>query len=316
MDSLKQNKFLTSFLAVVVLGVLGLGYLLFNSLKNHRAAAEAYDAEQSAVAALQGKPLFPNAENLKKREDDVQNFAASVDELQQGLRAGQPELDANASSDQFQSTLTETLNAIKAQAELTKLNSRAGSDFDLGFGKYLETLPPRQAVPDLLYQLKAIDAMVRTMLTVRVASIDDISRAELDVESVKSEAAADAKPAAGRGAAKKPAGGPPSALAEDLVLKRYPMEVRFTGSPRSVQEVLNVLAGSRDYFYAVRSLRVENEQKIGPPRGVAPQSSEESKTDSEVVLGGENVSIWLALDLIRFLDPAAAVAASKKTASN
>ena len=315
MDSLKKNKFLTSYLAFVVLGVLGLGYLLFSSLKANKAAAEAYDAEQSAVTALQNKPLFPNAANLKARQEQVEGFAATVTQLQQGLLAAQPKLDAEASSDKFQSTLTETLNAVKGQAEMTKLNSRAGAEFDLGFGKYLENLPPRQAVPDLLYQLGAVDAMVRTMLTDRVASIDDIRRTELDVESAKPEAAVETKPA-GRGGARKPAAGPAAALAEDLVLKRYPMEVRFTGSPRSVQDVLNHLAASKDYFYAVRSLRVENERKAGPPKGVAPQSSsEESQSDSEVVLGGEKVSVWLALDLIRFLDPSVAAADTKKTAA-
>jgi hypothetical protein len=314
MDSLQKNKFLTSYLAVVVLGVLGLGYLLFSSLKANKAAAEAYDAEKSAVSALQNKPLYPNAANLKARLDQVEGFASTVTQLQQGLLAAQPKLDAEASSDKFQSSLTEILNNVKAQAELTKLNSRAGGEFDLGFGKYLENLPPRLAVPDLLYQLGAVDAMVRTMLTDRVASIDDVSRSELDVES-SAPASASQAPAAGRGAAKKPAAGPPPALAENLVLKRYPMEIRFTGSPRSVQDVLNHLAASKDYFYAVRSLRVENERKAGPPKGIAAESSEESKKDSDVVLGGEKVSVWLAIDLIRFLDPVVATADTKKTAA-
>jgi hypothetical protein len=312
MDSLKKNKFLSTYLAVVVVGVLAFGFLLFRSFQANKAAAEAFDAEQSAVTALQSKPLFPNAANLQARQAQVTEFAGAVNKLQQSLVASQPALDTEASSDKFQSTLTETLNAIKGQAELTKLNSRAGAEFDLGFGKYLANLPPRQAVPDLLFQLGAVDALVRTMLTDRVTSIDDISRAELEIESAKPDAPA---PAGGRPAAKKPAAGPASALPEDVVLKRYPMQVRFTGSPRSVQDVLNHLAASRDYFYAVRSLRVENERKQGPPKGVAPESSEESKKDSEIVLGGEQVSVWLALDLIRFLDPAAATTESK-TAAN
>lgn len=312
MDSLKKNKFLTTYLGVVVVGVLGLGYLLFSSIKAHQAADQAYATEKSAVASLKSKPLYPNAANLQARRAQVEAFAASVTQLQQGLLAAQPAIEIDATSDKFQTTLTETLNAIKSQAELTKLNSRAGGDFDLGMGKYLDNLPPRQAVPDLIYQLGALDALVRTMLTDRVSSIDDISRAELDVEDTKADAPADAKPAAGRAAAKKPVAASGAALAEDLVLKRYPMEVRFTGSPRSVQDVLNHLAASKDYFYAVRNLWVENERKIGPPKGsVERNESEESKKDSDVVLGGEKISVWLALDLIRFLDPTVAAADTK-----
>ncbi|MFN0128760.1 MAG: Amuc_1100 family pilus-like protein [Verrucomicrobiales bacterium] len=316
MDSLKQNKFLSTYLAVVVLGALGLGFLLYSSLKANKAAAEAHQSERNAVTALQQKPLFPSQENLKKRQEQVQGLGASVNELQLALRAAQPALDTEASSDKFQSALTDTLSALKNQAELTKLNSRAGPDFDLGFGKYLANLPPRQAVPDLLFQLGALDAIVRTMLTDRVASIDDIVRSELDVESARPDAAADAKTPAGRAAAKKPAAaGPAPALAEELVLKRYPMQVRFTGSPRSVQEVLNHLAASKDYFYAIRSLRIENERKAGPPKGTLGETSEESKKDSDVVLGGEKVSVWLAVDLIRFLEPTAAATSEAKTAS-
>jgi len=314
MDSLKKNKFLSTYLAVVGVGVLGLGYLLFSSFKANKAAAQAYDEEKSAVAALQAKPLFPNAANLQARKAQVEGFASTVTELQKGLLAAQPPLDSEAPSDKFQTTLTETLNAIKLQAELTKLNSRAGSEFDLGFGKYLANLPPRQAVPDLLYQLGGIDAMVRTMLTDRVSSIDDIARAELDVEDAKADAP-EAKPAGGRAAAKRPAAsGASSVLPEDLVLKRYPMEVRFTGSPRSIQDVLNHLAASKDYFYAVRSLRVENERKAGPVKGGVAEITEESKKDSDIVLGGEKISVWLAVDLIRFLDPTVALADAKPTA--
>jgi|GEM_PF-2551838 len=314
MDSLKKNSFLTTFLAVLAIGTLGLGYLLFSSFKAHQAASAAFDDEKDAVATLQAKPLTPNKVNLEARKAQVEQFAATVTQLQQGLLAAQPPLDSEAPSDKFQTTLTETLNAIKVQAELTKLSSRAGSDFDLGFGKYLANLPPKQAVPDLLYQLGAVDAMVRTMLTDRVSSIDDINRAELDVETGKADAS-DAKPAAGRGAAKKP-GSSTGVLAEDLVLKRYPMEIRFTGSPRSIQDVLNHLAASKDYFYAVRSLRIENERKEGPPKGVAAtsDSSEESKKDSVIVLGGEKVAVWLAVDLIRFLPPTVASADGKADA--
>jgi hypothetical protein len=312
MDSLKKNKFLSTYLGVVVVCALGLGYLLFSSMQAHKAAGQAYDTEKKAVAALKSKPLYPNAANLQQRRTEVETFAATVTKLQQGLLAAQPAIDSEAPSDKFQSTLTETLNAIKGQAELTKLNSRAGSEFDLGFGKYLENLPPRQAVPDLLYQLGGVNALVRTMLTDRVSSIDDIARAELDVEETKAATPADAKAPAGRGAAKKPSSGPTAALAEDLVLKRYPMEVRFTGSPRSVQDVLNHLAASKDYFYAVRSMRIENERKVGPVKGSVDKSeSEESKKDSEIVLGGEKISVWLALDLVRFLDPTVAAAETK-----
>lgn len=311
MDSLKKNTFLTTYLAVLGVGVVGLGYLLYSSSNANKAAATAYDDQQQALATLQERPLTPNEKNLTSRRAQVDAFAATVSNLQKSLMASQPALEVAAQGDAFQSKLTETLNAVKIQAELTKLNSRAGGGFDLGFGKYLDKLPSTKAVPDLLYQLGGINAMVGTLLTDRVATIDDITRTELDVESSKADDTA-AKPAAGRAAAKKPSAAL-KALDEQLVLKRYPMEVRFSGSPRSVQDVLNHLAASKDYFFAIRSLRVENERKDGPPKGQAPavDSSEKIKKDSDIVLGGEKIMVWIAVDLIRFLDPTVAAADTK-----
>ena len=311
MDSLKKNKFLTSYLAVLVVGGLGLGYMLFSSYKSRQTAEADFEEAKQAVATLQGKPLFPNAENLKARAEQVEAFAATVSDLQKRLVAEQPALEENAQSDKFQSTLTQTLNDLKAQAELTKLGSRSGADFDLGFGQYLGKLPSSQAVPDLLFQLGGLKALVVTMLTDRVASIDDIRRGTLDVEVAQADDAA-AKPAGGRAAAgAKKSPGSPSVLDESLVLKRYPMEIRFSGSPRSVQDVLNHLAERKDYFFAIRSLRIENERKQGPVKGALAQSSEQTKKDSEIVLGGESISIWLSVDLIRFLDPVVATAEAK-----
>jgi hypothetical protein len=102
-------------------------------------------------------------------------------------------------------------------------------------------------------------------------------------------------------------------LPEDTVLKRYPFTIKFTGSPRSIEDVMNHLATAKEQFHAVREIRVENEKKEGPQKGATTAASNEAvakKKDSTVVLGGEKVTAWMAVDLLRFLPPGTAPAKS------
>lgn len=308
MDALKKNKFLATYVAILAVGLLVFGWLFYSSLGAHSAAKTSFEEEKEALSRLKSKALFPNETNLKARLAQVEEFTTSVDGLQQSLMAAQPPLATGTSSASFQTKLTQVESDLKAQAEYTKLGSGSSSgNFSLGFDEN----PPESAVPDLDFQLDALSTLVRTLITDRVSSIDAITRAKLDVENRAAEAPA---AASSRQAAQKPAG-PTVALAENEVFKRYPFTLRFTGSPRSIQDALNHLASSKDYFYAIRSLRLENEKKDGPDRGQVASSSDQNKKDSSVVLGGEKVTVWLSVDLIRFLDPKVAAAEVKKQAA-
>lgn len=310
MDALKKNKFLATYVAILVVGLLVFGWLFYSSLGAHSTAKTSFEEEKEALARLKSKPLFPNEANLKARLAQVDEFTTSVDALQQSLMAAQPPLATGTSSASFQTKLTQIESDLKAQAEYTKLGSGSSSgNFSLGFDEN----PPESAVPDLDFQLDALSTLVRTLITDRVSSIDAITRAKLDVES-RTTAEAPAA-ASSRQAAQKTAAGPAVALAENEVFKRYPFTMRFTGSPRSIQDALNHIASSKDYFYAVRSLRLENEKKDGPDRGQVAGSSDQNKKDSNVVLGGEKVTVWLSLDLLRFLDPKVAAAEGSKPAA-
>ncbi len=318
MESLKKNKFLSTFIGVVAGAALILGWLLFSSWRDQTAKAEVFAAEKTEVDRLESKPLFPNEENLKARKAQVDVYAVSVNELQKKLIASQPELDRSLRSDQFQSKLTDTLRDIKSLAEMTKLSEKGG-EFDLGLGKYRNSLPPDAAVADLDFQLTALASLVRTLLTDRVSAIENIERTELAVESgVKEEEPAEATRSGSR--ARRPAAtaaaGSASVLDEKTVLQRYPFGLRFTGTNKSVQDALNHLANSKDHFFAIRAIRVENEKKDGPDKSLRSTSTEGQKKDSTVVLGGEKVSAWVAIDLIRFLDPDDAEKAGAKTAAN
>jgi hypothetical protein len=304
MDALKKNKFLSTFLICVGAGVLLLGWLLYSSIRKHKAKASEFEETKAAVEKLQTSPAFPDEPNLKTRKAQVDEFAGEVSELQKTLLGLQKPLNTEMRSAEFQTKLKDTLDTLTNQAEITKLGS-PGNDLDLGMTKYKSENPAQQAVPELDFILEGLKAMVATMIVDRVATVDAITRPELAIESGKPNDPAAPAPGA------RPASGParaaaPALIDEATVLKRYPFTVRFSGTGRSVQDVLNHLASSPEFFYAVRNMRVENEKKDGPPRTVASvDASAEDKIDSQAVLGAEKVHVWMAVDLLRFVEPAA-----------
>jgi hypothetical protein len=311
MDALKKNKFLSAFLISVGVGVLVLGWLLYSSLRAHNAAAAEYESTKSSVQALRSRPVFPDDANFRTRQTQVNEYAGQVSELQNKLLGFQKPLNAEMKSAEFQGKLKDTIESLKSQAEVTKLGAQ-GAEFDLGMTRYRSDNPREQAVAELDFFLEGLKSMVGMMIVDRVATIDVITRPELPIEDVAAGTPAATpgatkpppRPTAGAGGAKA---GPAPLLAEDTVVKRYPFSIRFSGTNRSVQEVLNHLASAPDFFYAVRAIRVENEKKDGPVKSQTPiEGDEAKKKDSQVVLGGEKVAVWMAIDLLRFLEPAPA----------
>ena len=307
MDALKKNKFLSTYVIVVVVGVIVLGWLLYSSIQAHSTAAEQYQSTKTAVDGLRRRPAFPDDQNSRTRRAQVDEYAGQVNEVQKQLLGFQKPLNTELKSAEFQTKLKETIDALKSQAEVTKLGAQ-GTEFDLGMTRYRSDNPREQAVAELDFVLEALKSMVGTMIIDRVATIDVITRPELPIEDVKAAAGAAATPGAKAPApAARKATGPVPVLAEETVVKRYPFSIRFSGTGKSIQDVLNHLASAQDFFFAVRGIRIENEKKEGPIKSVAPiEADDAKKKDSQVVLGGEKVSVWMAIDLLRFLEPAPA----------
>ncbi len=302
---LKKNKFLSTYLIVLVVGLLALGYFYWTSLSAHTAAKTEFENAKSKVSTLEGRPVFPSQDNVEKRRAQVSDYAAKADELQKQLLTLQKPLETDLANDRFQTKLNESIRLLKQTAEATKLGSQ-NAEFDLGFGKYLNSLPPKEAVADLNFSLDGIQAAVNTMLTDRVTAIESIERGELAVESGKPAPAEEpTTPAAKKAAAKKGPAAPAPVIDESTVVQRYPFTVRFSGSAASVEAVLNHLASSKEQFWSVRQVRIENEKKSGAAKGSAPTESSDptEQRDSRVVLGGEKVSVVVWLELVRFLEP-------------
>ena len=126
-----------------------------------------------------------------------------------------------------------------------------------------------------------------------------------------------AKPAPGAKAPKEA----PMLVEEGKVFERQPLSFRVTGKNDSLLKLVEALGNTSPekmspHFFIIRTLRVENEKKDGPPKNQVVTSEEVTAIpndknsvflrDAMYLLGNEQVRMHLELDLVRFVaEPAA-----------
>lgn len=331
MSKAKQNSFLTGYFAVLAVGAAGLGYLAFSAASGASEEAEKYSQAKTQLDKLQKAKIFPKRENVEAKKKQVAGFTEEVTKLNDDLRKYQTALETMEPS-AFQAKLVKLREALQTEAKNQSVKLPDG--FDFGMGSYLSGFPETEAVPQLNTWLDGINNLVSTVVKAGVVEVNFLHRPELPFEKkgAAAEAAAKAK-AAATAAAKKPATSSkaaaaknavkeePVVLAESEVLERYPIRITFTGSSRSVNDVLSALANTKPgtFFYDFRVMRAENQQKKGGDVTAKVDTKEETdpasgqifKHDSAFIFGRELISVYLDLDILRFPEPAAPAAAKK-----
>jgi hypothetical protein len=328
MSKAKQNTFLIGYFSALAVGAAGLGYLAFSSWSASTEAQETYDKTKAKLQAMLKAPIFPKMENVDAKKKQVDAFVEQVKTLNDTLRTYQTPLATDMNSSVFQSKLQKLRDGLVAEAK--DAGTKLPANFDLGMGAYLSSYPVSSAVPRLDAELDGIHYVVSKLISNGVKEINSISRPELAFEKkeepkVEEAPKGKAKPAAKPAAKGKGEPPPPVALiSEKEVLERYPFAVTFTASSRALNEVMTLLANTSaknnvPFFYNIRVLRIENEQKTGADTSTQITAVEETdpvtqkpfKRDSAYIFGVEKVQVHLGLDLIRFPEAAAPAEASK-----
>lgn len=327
MSKAKQNTFLIGYFSALAVGAVGLGYLAWSSWSTSAEAQETYDNTKSKLQSLQKAPIFPKPENVDAKRKQVDAFSEKVKALSGAIQEYQVPLVADMDSQVFQSKLQKVRDGLVAEAK--DAGTKLPDTFDLGMGIYLSKYPVPAAVPKLNAWMDGIQFLVSKLIASGVKEINVLSRPELAFEKEEQPVVVDPKakpkpapkPAAGKG---KEVAIPVAAISEKEVLERYPFNLTFTTSSRALNEVMTTLANSSPkntapYFYNIRVLRIENEQKTGAETSTQITTQEETdpvtqkpfKRDSIYIFGEEKVQVHLGLELIRFPEPAAPVEASQ-----
>lgn len=317
MDWIRENKPLAAILGVIVLGTLGLGYLLFAAWGAYTQTKDSYLAMGGQLVALKSAPLAPTDENVKAKRALVDEYAAKVNQLGAALLIMQPPVPP-VKDIEFQDKLKNKIAEVRKAAGSVKM--ALPGDFAFGFEEYTSGLPKSAAAAtELSGYLDALEELVKLFMTCRVESVDLFERAKLKVET---DTAA-AQPAAQQSAE---------------ILTKHQISVILTLDQGPLQLLISRLSNPSDmkYFMNVRLLRIENEKLDGPLRSdvrlpddtnanattsatgqeqppaaaqndLAPPPP--AKVDSIPVLGEEHLKVRLDIDWVKFLASAKGAAA-------
>lgn len=349
MDWIKQNTFLSGFIAVMAVGVIALGILLFSALGKFKSAMEEYEQTSTKVSRLKGKELYPNEKNLEALKEVAGTYRQSVDALQESLIALQQPLPVTMSDREFQDKLTKEVLELKTAA--VRQSIKIPDDFSFGMSAYTTKLPRKEAVADLAFHLDAIDYAVSRLVEDGVIEIASIERPELAVESeAPAEEPASSSSRGGRDDRKKQI---PGEDEDTGVVTRYPFKLSFTTTPEAAEKWLvdlgNTEAGT--FFYTVRYVTIDNETAEGPPKGIPFETqvleqdggagadaddagvaetdsgdgdlnlttadlSDVARIDQRIVMGNENVKVTAAIEALRFAEGAPAGGTDTAAAGN
>jgi hypothetical protein len=294
--NLGQNKFFTIFGAVLGIGCLGLGWMVYSSYSAYDEANTAFNEKKDQLNQLQTLPLYPESSNVKILKDQEKVAEDSVVALHEKLVPMAFPLDP-LTPEQFQDQLNASVKSLGDKA------AKAGVVFpeklNLGFAEYRTSVPKPEAAAALGRQLKCIELVISTMIDQKVASIDAITRPQLPEEADAAKASQPNPNQKGKGKAA------PSAT--PLVTK-YPFSVKFTGEQQAFQDVINDLSKSTQQFYIIRNVKVENQVNKPPKRGDAAKKATPTPTPGtqpqadklKYVLGIEKLNVTLDFDSVVF----------------
>ena len=293
MNWIKQNKFLSGFIAVMVIGVGALGYLLFTAKSVYDEVRDDYEKKVVELNRLENLKPYPEAENLKQFDTQKKEHAAAIDALHKNLAAAQIPVEP-LTREQFQDKLREAVTRIATKAK----DSGVGmpTPFYLGMEKYQTEPPLPEAAPALGRQIKALEFVLTKMIDGGITTITKFDRETLPEEEGKGKK--DKEPA-------KP-GAPPKS-AKGLVAYRS-IQLEFTAEQSRFRTFLNGMVTEKSQFFVPRLVVVKNEKEAAPPRGGPPvgaAGAEKEKTDSKYTFGLEKVNVAMVLDMVDFAEVAA-----------
>ena len=280
MNWIKENKFLTGFLAALVAGAAALVYFIVSSQASFTEVSDNYQKQAQELARLQNLVPYPDEANLKLLRGKKDEYSAMTSKLVKDLSAAQFPLEPMMPAE-FQDVLKKTVDDVVGKSSPGLLPQR----FYLGFDVY-QTKPPGgpKAAAALARELKAIEFVVSTLIDSKVSSIADIKRFPLFEEDSK---AADNQ--------KSP------------VIKST-FEVTFSGEQGRLRKALDDIVSSKKQFYIIRSLSVKNEREKGPSRSDSlvsanPAQGEEAQR-LKIIVGTEKLTVTARIEIVNFAPPA------------
>ena len=227
---------------------------------------------------ISAKP-YPNEQNLKVREQVIQDYEAVIEEVRNAFYEYKADKLPKPTPGEFSDA------RIKMQSELRKAFNKAETslpdDCGFGFEKYAKIQAAPYATAKLNYQLGAIQWLLEKLAENEPKAIINIRRELLDVEKGPPPAPSTKKNARRGNRAANPG--------DEIIFEVMPAELAFTASEASMRNFLKEMANSKEYLYAIRSLRIRNEKQNAPSaKDAAFQNKKPANDDAGFFAPEEN----------------------------
>lgn len=321
MNWFKENKFLGGLLIVTLILA---GLIIFVGLNTSSSAAAALaDAEQHKTDKSDATKLdpFPTEENVSEKKKSVKAMIAQAEAAQSKFLAFRPESLDNITVSTFADRLKNADANVRALYD--EKNVRLSEKAYLGFEDYKGAAPIESATGILAFELAAIEWLFIELANSGVNEVTNFRRDQLAEEKSAPEPTR-------RGSSSRRK----KSSAGLQVAKKLPMSLTFKGSEKSVRDALQAIGNSDQFFFETRASRVQNPAPVPTSSGIAVRKApveveapaeddgfgvvEDDGEDaadapaadpglvSEKILhrvaGGEDVSVFVKLDLLLFDD--------------
>jgi hypothetical protein len=307
MNWIRENKFLTGFLVVLVIGAGVLGYLLYSAYGAYADVTDQYTAAANELGQLQKRVPYPDHANLVKYQAERDDLKDATHSLASSLSQMVLPIDALTPS-AFQDRLRDTVTTIVDHAGKTGV--LLPKDFALDFATYQTQPPVAAAAGPLGRQLAALQIATNILIDDHVDNISELTRTRLPQEG-----GAAAAPQERGGGAFGRRGGEGETSAPGGLVDKVSFDLKFTSSQPAFQKVLNDFAASNKQFFITRTLVVNNSDpkpvsKVAETApGAAAAQPAVTGTDAsgvsylKFIVGTEKLNVAMRIDMVTFNPP-------------
>ncbi len=255
MSWIQENKFIAGLAGVTA--VIGGVILYFGNTQGNAYEEKMleFDELKSQHNRLVKAKPYPNQENLSARQAGIKEYEDTIADVRKSLASYQPGKLPKLTPQEFSDA------QVKMQSELAQAFADAGTTLPekcaFGFEKYATIQAKAKSTAKLNFELGAMQWLLDKLAKTKPAVLLNVRRGLLDVETEE------AAPEPTRRRGNRRHGRNKSAQVEKLY-SLMPVELAFTTTEAGLRIFLKEMANSKDYYYAVRAIRVRNEKQTAP----------------------------------------------------
>jgi hypothetical protein len=240
MNWIKQNPFLAGLAGATLVGAIVLVAVGMAGSGRYAENLETFQASSQEVSGFERKPLYPDPALRDAKKKLLVDYAANIAQLQESFSPYRVDELTPIPPPEFATRLVEARNAIEQAFQATGATLPEG--FYVGFEKYSAGEVARESsTPILGYQLGAISELLLMLANSGPSELRNLHRPPVPEET-----------------------GGAFEREDNQIARELPLEIVFRANEDATRKFFTALAGSKKYFYVIRTLRISSEKSTPP----------------------------------------------------